>query len=112
MDTIGLLSQIYKYADISYVGGAFKTGLHNILEAAVYEKPVFFGPRYHKFIEAVDLVKNGAAFSIHNAYEMNKKILSFENNSTIYKNSCQICKNYITQHLGATDKILKIINPS
>jgi 3-deoxy-D-manno-octulosonic-acid transferase len=106
IDTIGLLSKIYKYADISYIGGGFKTGLHNILEAAVYEKPLFFGPHYQKFNEAVELVEQGGAFSIHNAKEMTNKIVGFENNPSMYQIVCKICKNYIAKNLGATDKIM------
>jgi 3-deoxy-D-manno-octulosonic-acid transferase len=106
IDTIGLLSKIYKYADISYIGGAFKTGLHNILEAAVFEKPVFFGPHYHKFNEAVELVNNGGAFSVRNANEMVQKLKNFDENPTAYKTVSEICKNYVAQNLGATDKIL------
>jgi len=106
IDTIGLLSKIYKYADISYVGGAFKTGLHNILEAAVFERPIFFGPRFQKFNEAVELVKNGGAFSIKSADEMDHQILFFLNEPHLYKNTCEICKNYVAQNLGATNKIM------
>jgi 3-deoxy-D-manno-octulosonic-acid transferase len=110
IDTIGLLSKIYKYADISYIGGAFKTGLHNILEAAVFEKPIFFGPHYQKFNEAVELVKNGAAFSITNAEVMAKKITFFEENPSSYKTVCDICKNYVDRNLGATGKIISCLN--
>ncbi|MCL1851265.1 MAG: 3-deoxy-D-manno-octulosonic acid transferase [Bacteroidetes bacterium] len=109
IDSIGLLSKIYKYADISYIGGAFKTGLHNILEAVVFEKPIFFGPEYRKFNEAVELVNHGAAFSITCANEMAQQLLFFENNPSSYQTTCDICKNYIAQNLGATDKILKYI---
>ena len=112
IDTIGLLSKIYKYADISYIGGAFKTGLHNTLEAAVFEKPIFFGTHYHKFIEAVELVKNGAAFPLSHADEMAEKIRSFENEPSSYMATCQLCKTYIAQNLGATEKIFTIINHS
>jgi len=106
IDTIGLLSKIYKYADVSYIGGAFKTGLHNVLEAAVFEKPIFFGPHFQKFNEAVELVERGAAFSIKNANEMAQKVFYFEENPTSYYTVCEICKNYVVQNLGATDKIM------
>jgi 3-deoxy-D-manno-octulosonic-acid transferase len=109
VDTIGMLSKIYKYADISHIGGAFKTGLHNILEAAVFEKPVFFGPHFQKFNEAVELVENGGAFSIKNADEMAQKIQSFENEPLSYHAICEICKNYVAQNLGATGKIISIL---
>jgi len=109
IDTIGILSKIYKYADISYIGGAFKTGLHNILEAAVFAKPLFFGPHYKIFNEAIELVGRGAAFSITCADEMIKKIDFFEKNPDYYHSICDICDNYVIQNLGATDKILNII---
>jgi 3-deoxy-D-manno-octulosonic-acid transferase len=112
IDTIGLLSKIYRYADFSYIGGAFKTGLHNILEAAVFAKPIFFGPHYQKFNEAIELVNNNVAFSITTAKQMAQKIRYFEENPSSYQAVCEISKNYIAQNLGATNKILKIINQS
>jgi len=110
IDTIGILSKIYKYADVSYIGGAFKTGLHNILEAAVFEKPVFFGPHYQKFNEAVELINCGGAFSIKNADEMIKKMLNFEEDRELYHAICFICKKYIAQNLGTTEKISELLN--
>jgi len=106
IDTIGLLSKIYKYADVSYIGGAFKTGLHNILEAAVFEKPIFFGPHFQKFNEAVALVEQGAAFPVKNAEEMVQKIAAFEENPAFYQAVCGICKKYVAQNLGATGRII------
>jgi len=106
IDTIGILSKVYKYADVAYIGGAFKTGLHNILEAAVFEKPIFFGPRFQKFNEAVELVHRGAAFPITHAAEMIKKIDLFQTDPEYYQSICNICKTYVAQNLGATDKIL------
>jgi len=106
VDCIGLLSKIYRYADISYIGGAFKTGLHNILEAAVYEKPLFFGPRYHKFNEATMLVNLGGAFSVTNSKKMAEKIHFFENNPSEYQTICEICKKFVEANLGATEKIM------
>ena len=106
MDTIGLLSKMYKYADIAYIGGAFKTGLHNILEAVVFEKPVFFGPHYQKFNEAIELVNRGAAFSISKADEMMRQLRNFEENPNAYTACCAICKKYVAENLGATDKIV------
>ena len=70
IDTIGLLTQIYAYADIAYVGGAFKTGLHNILEPATYGTPVVIGPKYSKFQEAKDLVALGSCLVVNNAEEL------------------------------------------
>jgi 3-deoxy-D-manno-octulosonic-acid transferase len=76
------------------------------LEAAVFEKPLFFGPHFQKFNEAVELVERGAAFSIKNADEMAQKMLFFEENPASYQNICEICRKYVAQNLGATDKIM------
>ncbi len=70
IDTIGILTQIYAYADIGYVGGAFKTGLHNILEPATYGTPVVIGPKYSKFQEAKDLVALGSCLVVNNTEEL------------------------------------------
>jgi len=70
IDTIGILTQIYAYADIAYVGGAFKTGLHNILEPATYGTPVVIGPNYSKFQEAKDLVALGSCLVVNNTEEL------------------------------------------
>ena len=109
MDTIGLLSKIYKYADISYIGGGFKTGLHNILEPAVFGIPLFFGPHYKKFNEAVELVRLGGAFSINNSAEMNQLLLRLDNDTEYYTNVCNICEKFVQNNLGASDKIFNIL---
>jgi len=107
MNNIGLLSTTYKYADIVYVGGAFGKGLHNILEAATYGKPVIFGPKYKKFQEAVDLVRLGGAFSIQNSEELNKTALKLLTDKQFYNQSSEIAQKYVASNFGATDKILR-----
>ena len=109
VDTIGMLSKIYKYSDISYIGGAFKTGLHNILEAAVFGVPLFFGPHYSKFNEAVMLVRKKGAFPIHSAEEMSDTLRQFDENPDYYKETCQICQQYVQDNIGACDRICKRI---
>ena len=64
LDGIGLLKYIYRYANLSYIGGGFGVGIHNTLEAAAYGSPILFGPKYHKFLEAIDLLNIGAARTI------------------------------------------------
>lgn len=105
IDTIGLLSKIYKYADVAMVGGAFATGLHNTLEAAVFKIPVFFGPKYEKFNEAIELVNRKGAFSIQTADEMRDILLRFENAPDFYHQTCEICNSFVQDNLGAVDKI-------
>ena len=70
IDGFGLLSSIYRYGEIAYVGGGFGVGIHNILEAAVYGIPVIFGPKYQKFMEAKQLLEENGAFSIKNYEEL------------------------------------------
>ena len=76
IDNIGSLASIYKYADVAYIGGAFGSGLHNILEAAVYGCPIVFGPKYHNFPEATDLISIGGAKSISNKETFQKAVIS------------------------------------
>ena len=111
IDTIGLLSSIYRYADIAYIGGGFGVGIHNTLEAAIYNIPIVFGPNYQKFLEAVNLEKTGAAFPIRNFEELNhvlSKLIEDENGrQEIAKKSRQ----FMEQNLGATQQVLgKVFN--
>lgn len=105
VDTIGMLSKIYKYSDISYIGGAFKTGLHNILEAAVFGVPLFFGPHYSRFNEAVMLVERKGAYSIRSSEEMYNILHCFEEKPETYKTTCDICRQYVSENIGACDRI-------
>lgn len=109
IDTIGILSRLYQYSTVSYIGGAFKTGLHNILEAAVYGKPLFFGPHYSRFNEAVNLVAQKGAFSVSSAQEMCDILYQFDNNPDYYAQTCSICQRYVSQNLGAAQVIYEQI---
>lgn len=105
VDTIGLLSRIYRYGSVAYIGGGFGAGIHNILEAAVYGKPVIFGPNHQKFSEAIELKKQGGAKSISNAYELEAALLYFlQPDNQVRAGS--ICKNYVESHTGATEIIV------
>ena len=110
VNTIGILNRLYQYSTVSYIGGAFKTGLHNILEAAVYGKPIFFGPHYDHFNEAVNLVAQKGAFSIHSPEEMREIMTKFEQNPEYYDQICDICQKYVAQNSGAVDIIYEKIN--
>ena len=112
IDNIGLLSSIYKYADIALIGGGFgKKGLHNILEAAAFGMPVLFGPNNHeKFPEAKQLINNGTAFVIHNSAEFDL-LLNEMISDKIKRNYLSfLSKNFITENIGATDLILSNIS--
>lgn len=105
IDNIGLLSRLYKYAYITYVGGGFGKGIHNTLEAAVYGKPVVFGPVFHKFKEAADLIKTGGAISINNAEEGVEAIQKLLNDKQLRVDYCNRSRDYVYASKGATEKI-------
>lgn len=107
VDSIGLLSRLYKYADIDYVGGGLTSnGVHNVLEAAVYGKPVLHGPVYQKYHEAVELVESGGSIVIKNEIELKEKISFLLNNREEYLKRSEAAKNYVQENKGATGKIL------
>ncbi len=109
IDGYGLLSSIYRYATISYIGGGFGGGIHNVREAAVYGCPVLFGPNNRKFREAQDLLKNGGAMEIETAEDFNKKMDKFLTDGDFTKNAGQAAGNYIRQNAGATEMIFSEI---
>ncbi|MDD4777776.1 MAG: glycosyltransferase N-terminal domain-containing protein [Fermentimonas sp.] len=109
IDCFGLLSSVYRYADIGYIGGGFGDGIHNLPEAAVYGIPVIFGPNYSKFREARDLIAIGGGFSIKNREEFNNIMESFTGKPELREKAGEVAKNYIFSNSGATNTILKHI---
>lgn len=110
IDNIGMLSRLYHYATITYVGGGFGyNGLHNILEAAVYGKPVIFGPEYEKNFEAEELIDCGGAISIDNALELEKIVNNLLNNEDEITSRGVAAKKYIYNNAGASQKIIEYI---
>jgi 3-deoxy-D-manno-octulosonic-acid transferase len=106
IDCIGLLSSIYRYGQIAYIGGGFGVGIHNVLEAAVYGVPVIFGPNYHKFREACGLIEAGGGFSISESQQyVNLMDKLLQDNS--YLVSCgKKSSDFVHGNLGATDLIM------
>jgi len=105
VDVIGILSSIYRYANVAYIGGGFGVGIHNTLEAAVYGIPVVFGPNYQKFREARELIAIGGAFSISNYVVFEAQV------DALLKDNAAGTKagEYVKQNTGATELILKEI---
>ena len=107
VDGIGLLSRIYGYADIAYVGGGFKrSGIHNILEAAVYGKPVFFGPNHLKAREAGELIEAGGAFAVSDVVEMRRKADPLLEDPETLRKAGSVSGRYVREGTGATGRIL------
>ena len=107
IDAIGILKKIYKYARFAYVGGGFMSSIHNTQEALVFGCPVVIGPKYHKFVEAVDLVEAGGMFSVSNKKEFDDIFEQLMNDEDFYNKASGICQDYIQLSIGATDKIVK-----
>lgn len=109
IDCIGLLSSLYRYGNIAYIGGGFGVGIHNTLEAAVYGIPVIFGPKYQKFNEAVSLLRQGGAFSIRNGQELNDLLNTLTTAPRSVTEAGQKARDYVDSQVGATDCILKYL---
>ena len=110
IDSFGLLSSIYRYGQIAYIGGGFGAGIHNTLEAAVYGMPVLFGPRYHKFKEAKDLIAVGGGFSITDDSSFRTKMDELLTDPTALETSGQAAGDFVKNSVGATDQILRQIH--
>jgi 3-deoxy-D-manno-octulosonic-acid transferase len=108
IDCIGLLSSIYRYGEIAYIGGGFGVGIHNVLEAAVYGVPVIFGPNYHKFREACGLIDAGGGFSIHNLQQY-ETVLDRLKEAAFLQVGGQKAGQYVQQNLGATSIIMEAL---
>lgn len=110
IDNIGMLSSLYAYADVAYIGGGFGVGIHNILEAAAFGLPVIFGPNYQKFNEAKELIAIKAGFSIRNETELKDIVGTVVNDEAFYNITRKKVFNYVKENIGATDMIMKYID--
>ncbi len=105
IDCFGILSSLYRYGAIAYVGGGFGSGIHNVPEAAVYGIPVIFGPKHEKFREAVELNACGGGFAIGNAQQCHSVLDKLLSDPQVLKQAGQAASQYITSHTGATERI-------
>jgi 3-deoxy-D-manno-octulosonic-acid transferase len=107
VDTIGHLSQLYRYGTLAYIGGGFGKGIHNILEAATFGLPVIFGPNFRKFSEAVELSELGGAFIVSGTAELLSTVHQQLGNPDLLKTTSERASNYVSERLGATSKIVQ-----
>ncbi len=107
IDTIGVLSRLYQYASLAFIGGAFGSGLHNILEAVVFGVPVFFGPKHAKFWEAEALIEKGGAFMVKDPDEFIKIALRLFTDVKEFEKTANICFDFIEENRGASFQILE-----
>lgn len=108
VDTIGILSSLYQYAEVAYIGGGFGKGIHNTLEAATFGLPVIFGPNYQKFQEAVDLVDSKSAFPVHDYAEFEVILTRLLDDPGLLSISGESARKLVQDNLGATEQILDL----
>ena len=106
IDCFGLLSSMYNYGDVAYIGGGFGVGIHNTLEAAVWNMPVIFGPNNKKFQEAQGLLKSGGGFEINTYEDFSGLMTSLMNDETFLKQAGDKAGAFVAHLTGATDKVL------
>lgn len=107
VNTMGMLSAIYRYGQIAYIGGGFGVGIHNTLEAATYGMPVVFGPKYKKFKEACDLIQCGAGYTINNEKELRDVLDTLRTDIQRMAKAQEAASRYVKSMCGATDLIMK-----
>lgn len=112
IDCFGKLSSIYRYADVTYVGGGFGVGIHNLLEAAVWGNPVFFGPNNQRFQEAQDLKANGGGQEIHDGDEFATYMDELMSRPELLHKRGKAASGYVLEKAGATEKVLSFVNQS
>ncbi len=109
IDSIGILLSLYYYADIAYVGGGFKQGIHNVLEPAVYGIPVLFGPKFGNSQEAFSIIEEGSARVVHDKKEAYRIIKKLVDDDEYRAKLGSISANYVRKNTGATNKIIEEI---
>ncbi len=110
INNIGMLSRLYYYADIAFIGGGFGSdGVHNVLEAAVFGKPLVYGPEIEKYKEAIDLVECGAAFTVDDALDLEQLLNSLFSDNAELDKAANAAINYVNENGGATQKVTQFI---
>jgi len=107
IDNIGMLTSLYQYGEFAFIGGAFRQGLHNSLEAATFGMPIFFGPVYSKFQEAVDLVEAGGAFPVTSVAELTA---AFDRQYADPTVAAAISRAYVQRNVGATAQVMQVVH--
>ncbi len=109
VDSVGILLSLYAYAHIAYVGGSFKQGIHNVLEAAVFGIPVLFGPRHTNSAEPLQLVDHGGAYVVNDVTEMYRAMTNLLENPVARNNSGLLAADFVERNVGATERFLQYL---
>jgi 3-deoxy-D-manno-octulosonic-acid transferase len=111
VNNVGMLSRLYHYGHVCYIGGGFTgDGVHNVLEAAVYGRPLVHGPEYEKYAEAIGLVSVGASFEIENALELEKVLGTLFTENEAYQKAAESARNFVYKQAGGTRQVMNYIN--
>ncbi|HEY0978335.1 MAG TPA: glycosyltransferase N-terminal domain-containing protein [Flavobacteriales bacterium] len=111
VDRMGLLARLYRHGEVAYVGGGFGDGIHNLLEAAVWGRPVIMGPRHTKFPEAAGLLAAGAAAEVRNADELAAALRSLLDDPERWQRASDAAARYVQERIGATERVLQVLRP-
>lgn len=106
LNTIGILSKVYRYASFMYVGGGYGKGIHNLLEPAVYQKPILIGPKYQKFAEAMQLVENGCVFPVEEQKSLDNLLQSILEDASFTQAISNKMEAYIQSNTNISNKII------
>jgi len=110
IDNIGMLSSLYQYAEYAFIGGSYGKGLHNILEAATFGMPIFFGDKsYQRFQEATDLIELGGAFSVSSTENLTVLYNNLKKSESKRATVAKICQKYVIENTGATTQIMEVV---
>jgi len=107
VESVGKLSQLYWYAQIAYLGGGFSTGVHNVMEPAIARLPIFFGPKYYNFPEAMELIKVGGGFSIKNGRDFSMGVKNLLEDKNLFVNASYAATDVIHSNLGSSTRIVR-----
>ncbi len=110
LNSMGMLSSVYQYGYLAFIGGGFSAGIHNILEALTFGLPVMFGPEHQKYQEAIDAIELGAALAVNNTKAMETALFRITSDAQLFHGMSKQAESYVKKNIGSTQKILDLIN--
>ena len=110
VNTMGMLSSLYRYSHVAYIGGGFGKGIHNILEAVVYGTPVCFGPNHSKFQEAKDIIALGGGALVSSAEDFSHIVNNWLSDNELWQKTSDICRQYTQANIGSAEKIFETVS--
>jgi 3-deoxy-D-manno-octulosonic-acid transferase len=109
VDSVGVLAEAYRFADVAYIGGSFSTGVHSVIEPAIMGIPVLFGPVHKNSFEAIELLRQQAAFEVNTADDIHQRLVSLMDNERLRHKMGGAARAYVESQLGATDRCMQTL---